>query len=176
MTALSCKAGLALSLTVVSGLALTPLRAETADHRAAPATTFDPVAFFTGATVGKGSLKKMMSSPQDSHVSSFGAMRRDGVLVLDQTVRIEGEAVKTRHWQLRPAGPGRFTGTISDAKGAVTAQVSGDRLTIRYTMTDGMTVDQVLTIAPGGQSARNAMKFRKFGIVAATLNETIRRE
>ena len=170
MLALSLRFAVAASLTLALGAGQTPLRAETAT------ANFDPVAFFTGATVGTGSLKKALTSSQATHVTGFGALRRDGVLVLDQTVTIEREAVKTRQWQLRQIGPGRFTGTLSDAEGPVTARASVNQLTIRYKMKDGMNVEQVLTIAPDGQSARNAMKFRKLGFVAATLNETIRRK
>jgi hypothetical protein len=137
---------------------------------------FDPVAFFTGRTTGSGTLRKMLSSPQATHVSGVGALRHDGVLVLDQTVAIAGEPTKRRQWQLRQTAPGRFAGTLSDARDQVAAEVSGTRLTIRYTMKDGMRVEQQLTIAPGGQSARNAMKFRKMGIVVGTLDEVIRRD
>ena len=38
-----------------------------------------------------------------------------------------------------------------------------------------MSVSQVLTMASDGQSVQNAMKIRKFGIVFATIDETIRK-
>ena len=42
-------------------------------------------------------------------------------------------------------------------------------------MRGGLRVDQVLTIAAGGQTASNVMKISKFGMTVATLTETIRR-
>ena len=154
-----------------------PLFAATADHdTAAPDRIFDPVTFFTGATVGTGSLRKVFSSPKAVHVTGFGTLRRDGVLALDQTVTIAGEPAKTRQWLLHRTGPGQFSGSLSDANSAVTAQVSDRLLTIHYTMAGGMAVDQVLTIGHDGQSAQNVMKIRKFGLVVATLNEVIRRK
>jgi hypothetical protein len=96
--------------------------------------------------------------------------------VIDQTVKIAGDPAKQRRWQLRQAAPGRFSGTISDAKGPVTAVVSGNRMDVRYTMKErGLKVAQVLTLASDGRSAHNSMKIRKFGIVVATYVETIRK-
>jgi len=177
MKVMTLRFALAISLVVALGGVRAPLRAATANPDAVmPERIFDPVAFFTGATVGNGSLKKVFSSPKASHVAGFGRLRRDGRLALDQTVTIAGEPVKTRQWLLRQTGPGQFAGTLSDASGPVEAQVSGSLLMIHYTMDGGMAVDQVLTIAEDGQSARNVMKIRKFGLVVATLNETIHRK
>ena len=54
-------------------------------------------------------------------------MARGGVLILDQTVRIEGDKPKTRRWQLRPAREG-WSGTLTDAKGQVVASRDGGSL------------------------------------------------
>ena len=159
------------ALAVLFGAAQTQLWA------ASPATVrgFDPVAFFSGSTEGNGSLKQVFSSAQTTHVTGVGKMQADGYLVIDQIVKIEGETMKNRQWRLHETKPGSFSGTLSDAKGPVAAVVSGNQLRIRYKMPDGLSVSQVLTIAQDGKSARNAMKIRKFGIVVATLDETIRR-
>lgn len=145
--------------------------------QAAPAgRVFDPARFFTGSTEGHGTLKKAMSGRQTTHVTGTGTLRKDGQLVIDQTVKIEGEKTQTRHWELRETSAGNYSGTISDAKGAVTAWVDASKLHIKYTMKDGgMSVSQVLTMADDGQSVHNAMKIRKFGIVFATIDETIRK-
>ncbi|WEK47498.1 MAG: DUF3833 family protein [Candidatus Andeanibacterium colombiense] len=137
---------------------------------------FDPVAFFSGSTEGRGVLKKTFSAKQTTHVTGVGTMRADGHLIIDQEVRIEGEKIQNRHWQLHEVRPGNFSGTISDAKGVVTAAVAGNRLNISYKMKDGgMSVVQVLTMAADGRSVHNTMKIKKFGIVFATLDETIRK-
>lgn len=142
----------------------------------APARDFDPAAFFTGSTEGHGALKKVFSSPQATHVTGFGAMRADGVLVIDQTVKIEGEKTTNRHWEIRETKPGTYSGTISDAKGVVAGTVSGNQMRIRYKMREGgFSVAQVLTVASDGRSLHNAMRIHKFGIAVATIDETIRK-
>lgn len=93
--------------------------------------------------------------------------------MIDQTVEVEGDPVKHRQWQLRQTTAGHFSGTISDAKGPVTGVVTGNRMRIGYTMKGGMKVEQMLTLAPNGRSLANSMKVRKFGIVVATVVETI---
>lgn len=139
------------------------------------APAFDPVAFFTGSTQGLGQLKKVFSSAHRTVSHGHGAVRADGVLVLDQRVEEQGEPVRMRQWLLHQTTPGHFSGSLSDASGPVSATVAGNRLMIRYTMRGGMRVDQLLTLAAGGQSANNVMKISKFGMTVATLTETIRR-
>jgi hypothetical protein len=144
--------------------------------QAATERTFDPEAFFVGSTEGHGTLKKTMSARQTTHVTGTGKKRADGQLVIDQVVKIQGEPTKTRQWLLRETKPGSYSGTISDAKGNVTAWVDGSKLHIKYTMKEGnMSVSQVLTMAQDGKSVQNSMKIRRFGIVFATIDETIRK-
>ena len=136
---------------------------------------FDPVTFFSGKTTGEGRLKKVFSSAQATRV--IGRGRMDGaVLVLDQTVTIAGEKSRERQWRLRAAGPGRWTGTLSDARGAVDSSAAGAVLTIAYTSNEGMGIVQQVTLAADGRSARNLMKVKKFGMAVATLDETITRD
>jgi len=159
----------AAALTVLLGTTQSQLKA------AVPARGFDPVAFFTGATEGRGTLKKALSGTQATHVTGTGAMR-EGNLVIDQVVRIEGEKQQTRRWQLHEVNASAYSGTISDAKGPVSATIAGNELRIKYKMKDGgMSVSQVLTMAADGKSVRNTMKIKKFGIVFATMEETIRK-
>lgn len=145
---------------------------------AAPAQTargFDPVTFFSGRTTGEGQLKKMFSSPQTTRVSGRGRME-GAVLVLDQTVTIADEKPRERQWRLRAVSPEHWTGTLSDARGAVNATAAGAVLTIAYTSNEGMGIVQKVTLAADGRSARNLMKVRKLGFTVATLDETITRD
>ncbi len=136
---------------------------------------FDPVRFFSGSTEGVGQLKKVFSSAHRTLVHGRGTVRADGVLVLDQQVEEQGEAIRMRQWQLRQISPGHFRGTLSDASGPVSADARGGNLAIHYTMSGGLAVDLVLTLDASGQSAHNVMKVTKFGMTVATLDETIRR-
>jgi hypothetical protein len=160
---------------VTAACAMLALVPAAAPAQAPAPRQFDPVAFFTGRTTGEGRLKKMFSSAQATRVSGVGRVE-GGVLVLDQSVAIAGEPRRDRQWRLRAAGPARWAGTLSDARGAVTASAAGAVLTIAYTSNDGMGVTQTVTLAPDGRSARNKMKIRKLGLTVATLDETIRRD
>ena len=159
---------------VAAGLLLATL-ASAAPAQAPSVRQFDPVTFFSGKTTGEGRLKKMFSAAQETRVAGRGRLEGE-VLVLDQSVAIAGEPSRTRQWRLRAAGPGRWSGTLSDARGAVNASAAGPVLTIAYTSNDGMAILQKVTLAPDGRSARNLMKVRKLGMTVATLDETIRRE
>jgi len=141
---------------------------------AVPMAVFDPVAFFTGTTEGVGQLKQAFAATHRTRTRSVGKVQ-GATLVLDQTVEEEDTPLRSRHWRLRQVSPGHFRGTISDAIGPVSADVAGPRMTVRYSMKGGLKVALTITVAPGGQSARNAMKVTKFGLTVATLDETIRR-
>ena len=141
---------------------------------AGQAPGFDPITFFTGTTDSTGSLKQAFSSAKATHVTGFGAMRGNGQFQLDQTMTVAGDSkAQSRQWQLHQISPGHFGGTISDGKGPVTIDVAGNRLLIRYTMTNGMKVESVLTIDAGGRTGHNVSTVRKWGMAVATLNETI---
>ena len=139
------------------------------------ARTFDPVAFFEGQTTGEGQLRKIMSAAKATRVTGRGRIE-GGVLVLDQSVAIAGEPRRERQWRLHAVAPGRWAGTLSDARGPVTASAAGAVLTIAYVSDDGMGITQAVTLAPDGRSARNRMKVRKLGLTVATLDETITRD
>ncbi|MGI4875943.1 MAG: DUF3833 family protein [Janthinobacterium lividum] len=139
-----------------------------------PSPIFDPARFFAGATHGTGSLKVMASRRAPVDVEGHGKVDGD-VLTLDQVVR-EGDKPPTkRRWTFRPLGDGRYAGTLSDAAGPVAGDVTGNRLHLHFRMKGGIVADQLLDLAPDGQSAHNRMSFRKFGILVGRLDETIRR-
>ena len=144
---------------------------------AVPLPTADPVRFFSGATDSVGSLKQAFSASKPSRVTGIGALRGDGVFVLDQTVRIAGEPVRTRHWELHQIARGRFGGMVSDARGPVTIDAAGNTLTIRYTMQQGgLKVASRITLAPDGRSGENRTVITKWGLTAATMTETISKQ
>jgi hypothetical protein len=76
---------------------------------------------------------------------------------------------------MRQIGPGRFTGTLTDAVGPASIEVAGARATIRYRMKGGLDVSQQLALQPGGRTVLNRLTVTKFGIRVATLDETIRK-
>ena len=83
---------------------------------------------------------------------------------------------RKRTWVIHETAPGRYAGTLTDAKGPVTGSSEGNVLHLAYTMKGGFGVDQWLYLQPGGKVALNRMKVSKLGITVAKLDETIRKE
>lgn len=136
---------------------------------------FDPLAFFAGHSEGVGRLRIMLHRGRAVHVAGEGRPQPDGSLVLDQTVAAEGKAITRRRWRLRRIAPGRYAGTLTDARGPVTAETRGDRLHIAYLTAGKVRIEQWLTLAPDGRSAANRLTARRFGVTVARLDETIRK-
>lgn len=134
-----------------------------------------PEQFFVGRTEGEGVVHVMLSGRHGVRDHSRGRMDRAGALLLDQLVEEEGEPARRRSWRLVRSGPNRFTGTISDARGPVTGELAGNVLHLSYRSVQGPSVEQWITLHPGGRTAHNRMVFRRFGLTVATLEGTIRR-
>ena len=134
---------------------------------------FDPLVFFEGRLVGEGRLDTMMSGTVPVRVESAGRVE-GGVLRLEQTIHEGDKPPRTREWTMRRAGPGRITGTLTDAEGPVAGTIEGNRLHLSFPMEDGLQAEQTLTLAPDGRSASNVMKVRMMGVTVAALSETIR--
>lgn len=131
--------------------------------------------FFAGRTEGSGSVRIMLSGTSAVRTQGRGRILPDGSLHLDHIVNQEGEPERRRTWRMRRSGPGRYTGTISDARGPVTGEVQGNRLHVTYRTSEGYAVDQWITFNGDGRTASNQMTFRRMGVRVATLQETIRR-
>ena len=142
---------------------------------AAPAeAAFNPVEFFHGRTHGDGVLKVIFQSPKKIAVDSFGSAERDGSLVLKQVIHEPGKPPRTRYWHMRQTAPDRFEGTLTDAASPVRVDVDGERIRIRYKGKDHLDFDQMLTPA-GAREVRNSMRVKRFGIIVARFEETIRK-
>ena len=135
-----------------------------------------PERFFDGETSGSGTLKVIMSKPKTLTDRGIGRTERDGTVVLDQIVEEPGAPTRKRQWRLRQVSPGRIEGTLSDAKGPVIGEFANNVLHMRYTMKDGVKVEQWLRLSPDGQQAENRMVFKKFGMTVATLEGSVRRK
>ena len=130
--------------------------------------------FFTGTTEGSGTVKIMLSGSHGMRDHGRGRMEK-GALILDQVVEEEGKPARRRSWRLVRSGANGITGTISDAKGAVSGSVQGATLHLKYKLAEGPSVEQWITLQAGGRSATNRMNFHRFGMKVATVQSTIRK-
>ena len=131
--------------------------------------------FFVGRTEGAGTVQVIMSGRHAVRDSTTGRLDRNGALLLDQRVEEEGKPARRRSWRLARSGGNAVTGTISDARGPVTGTLDGNTLHLRYRLAEGPSVEQWITLQPGGRAALNQMTFRRFGVRVATVETVIRR-
>lgn len=131
--------------------------------------------FFVGTTEGSGTVQMALSKPHAVRDRSRGRMDGPGALVIDQTVFEAGKPARKRVWRLVRAGGAAVSGTISDAKGPVKGTLSGNTLHLKYRLAEGPSVEQWITLQPGGRAARNKMVFHRFGIRVATVETAIRK-
>lgn len=141
---------------------------------AAPAASFDPIAFFAGRSHGAGTLDTLLESPVQVTVDSVGRVQGN-TLILDQSIRQGDQPPRERRWTMRRLSPSRYLGVLTDAVGPVHFTTSGPRAYVRYTMKDGVQVEQQLALQADGRTVLNRLDVKKFGIRVATLNETIRK-
>lgn len=142
---------------------------------AASAPAFSPERFFGGRTAGDGVLQVLASRPRTVRVLGAGRLEADETLVVMQQVREGDMPPRERSWRIRQVAPGRYAGTLSDAAGPVTGEVSGNMMRLRFRMKGGLAAEQRLFLQPDGRTVLNRMTIRKLGIAVATLAETIRK-
>ena len=141
-----------------------------------PAPTFTPDAFFAGHTRGLGVLYVRLKSPELLCVNGYGEAQPDGTFRLDQTVTHADGRTEERTWVMRRETPTRYTATLTDAAGEVTAEVEGRELFIRYPMGGGLSMRQHLVLQPDGRTALNLSTVFALGVLpVARLNEQIQK-
>lgn len=131
--------------------------------------------FFVGTSEGSGTVSIIMSGKHGMRDRSRGRMDAKGALLLDQVVEEEGKPARRRSWRLVRSGGNAVSGTISDAKGPVAGEIAGNTLHLRYRLSEGPSVEQWITLQPGGRTASNRMIFRRFGMKVATVESVIRK-
>jgi len=137
--------------------------------------TFDPTRFFGGRTDGEGTLKVRLGTDRALRVQSRGTTEVDGTFRLDQTITFGDGAVETRTWQLRRIDAQRFTATLSDATGPVSAESNGNLFHLRYRLRRAVYMEQWLYLRPDRRTIDNRAQITVLGIPWARLSETISR-
>lgn len=139
----------------------------------APAVAQGPEQFFVGRTAGSGTVSIALSGRHVVRDHSTGRIEGGNVLILNQVVEEQGKPARNRTWRLVRAADNRITGTISDARGPVTGQVTGNVIHLNYQSVEGPSVEQWIALDPAHRIARNRMVFRRFGLTVATVESVI---
>ncbi len=142
---------------------------------APPVTGSAIESFFIGATEGAGHVDILLSGRHAMRDRARGRIDSEGALLLDQIVEEHGKPARRRAWRLVRMGGNRIGGTISDARGTVAGELTATSLHLRYKMKEGPSVEQWITLQPGGRTASNRMIFRRFGLKVATVESQIRK-
>ena len=115
-------------------------------------------------------IKVVLKKPVPLIVDSVGGKGDRGDFVLIDTVHEGDKPVRQRKWIMHPAGPDRFTGTLTDAVGPVDVQIDGDSAT-HPLHDEGRTEDRAGAHAPArrqdadqprrGEEARPEVRARR---------------
>jgi hypothetical protein len=133
------------------------------------------MSFFEGRTESLATIKLVMKKPYKSRSIGRGEIKPDGSLLLVQRVEDEGKPPHERRWHIREVSPGKFTGTMTEAKGPVTVDEVGGRYRFRFKMKGNVSVEQWIAPLPGGKNASTRVTIRKMGITVGQSEGTIRR-
>lgn len=131
--------------------------------------------FFEGRTESLATVKIVMKKPFKSRSVGRGEIKADGSLLLVQRVEDEGKPVHERRWHIREVGPGKFAGTMSEAKGPVTVEEVGGKYRFRFKMKGNVSIEQWIDPLPGGKTASTKVTIRKMGVTVGQSEGTIRR-
>ena len=137
--------------------------------------TTNAMRFFEGRTESLATIKLVMKKPYKSRSIGRGEIKPDGSLLLVQRVEDEGKQPHERRWHIRETSPGKFTGTMSEAKGPVVVDEVGGRYRFRFRMKGNVSVEQWIAPLPGGKTASTKVTIRKMGITVGQSEGTIKR-
>ena len=135
-----------------------------------------PEAFFAGTTTSTGLLETNSGAPtRQFHVEGKGQQLADGSFRLDQSVTLGQQAPKSRTWIIRRLGEHRYTATLTDASGPVTAEAYGNLFHLRYPLKSlpAGEMEQWMYLQPDGRTVMNEATVRALGVVVGHLSERI---
>jgi hypothetical protein len=159
-----------LAAVPVAFLAIAALSPSTGAER-----KLDALRFFEGRTESIATIKLVMKRPYKSRSIGRGEIKSDGSLHLVQRVEEDGKPPHDRRWHIREVGPGRFSGTMSEAKGPVTIDEVDGKYRFRFKMKGNVSVEQWVIPQPGGRSATSKVTIRKMGITVGQSDGTIKK-
>jgi len=144
---------------------------------------FLPEQFFAGSTRGSGILQASDGTPsRQISVISNGRMLPDGRFQLEQTISqtIPGTAnveKTSRTWLMTKMDAQRYSATLTDAAGPVTAEVHGNLLHLKYLFRKPfVTMEQWLYLQADGRTVLNEARISLPGRTLARISEIIVRQ
>lgn len=135
----------------------------------------DPLRFFEGKTESVSTVKVLMKKSYETRAIGTGRIKSDGSLDLVQRVERDGHPTTIRRWAIRQTGPGRYSGTMSEAVGPVSIEEMKGAYRFRFKMKGNLAVEQWLTPQDGWRSAKNDLTVRRFGIKVGSSHGVIRK-
>jgi hypothetical protein len=135
----------------------------------------DPIAFFAPGTIGEGVLVHR-DGRVDRRFTVKSELATDaGTYRIRQHIRFDDGEERQREWTLEPRGEGRYTGTLTDSGGEVTARAEGNALRLSYPI-DGLPLgrmEQFLYLEPDGRTVVNFGTVRVANVTVRRLHEVI---
>jgi hypothetical protein len=144
---------------------------------------FLPEQFFAGNTRGAGILQANDGAPaKQISVTSYGRMLPDGRFQLEQTISqstpgLPGVETTRRTWLMSKVDGPRYTATLTDAAGPVTAEAHGNLFHLKYLFKKPfVTMEQWLYLQADGRTVLNEARVYIPGRTLARLSEIIVRQ
>lgn len=101
-------------------------------------------------------------------------MEGDSVFVLSQAVTYADGGTEQRRFRLHRLSSTEYDGSLTNAAGAVHAEVEGNRLHLRYRIrSPAVTMDQSLWLRADGRAAQNQATVSALSVPIAHLSEEI---
>lgn len=144
--------------------------------------TFDPMAFFTGATKSSGVLENRGGAPMERVETETHGHLESGILQLEQELLFRDGKHQHRSWRIRRVDRHHFEATANDVIGLARGEAYGNVFHWSFTLTlsagNSLThvqMTQWMYLQPGGRTMVNHTTIRKFGFVVAQVTEEFRR-
>jgi hypothetical protein len=154
------------AVALVLSLAATPCHAVSGD---------DALRFFEGKTESVGTVKLAMKKPYRSRAIGNGQITEDGTLILVQRVEDQGQPPRDRRWKMHKVAPGKYSGTMTEARGPVTVEEVEGKFRFRFRMDGNVSIEQWLAPSKDGRSATSKITIRKYGVLVGRSDSIIRK-
>ena len=143
---------------------------------------FDVQKFYTGHTRSTGVIETRGGKPLKPVSTETWGRMRDGVLTLNQEIRIGEGQPRRRVWKIRRVDAQRFSATTDSVVGTARGESYGNAFRFSYTLAlqPGNPLSHVrmthwMYLQPGGRTMLNRVTVRKAGFIVAQISEVFAR-